>query len=205
MLKVKYDVYKLVHLYDHLVGEGPPNVRYNRSQSGWLDETTDWFFKMMLPKLRCLEGRKVLIGDNLSSHLSDAIIKACSQNNIAFVCLYPNVTHLLQPLDVTWFAPHKKVWRKTLEDRKRSPQGLRFPSKRAFQQVIENSSIQIWGIWCFFRKLSGFLKCGLYPLNPNVVYEKFPSENVMSPRKALNQSLLQQRQRMRESPVGENA
>ena len=80
---------------------------------------------MMLPKLRHLEGRKVLIDGNLSSHLSDTIIKACSQNNIAFVCLYPNATHLLQPLDVAWFAPLKKVWRKTLEDWKRSPHGLR--------------------------------------------------------------------------------
>ena len=81
---------------------------------------------MMLPKLRHLEGRKVLIDGNLSSHPSDTIMKACSQNNIAFVCLYPNATHLLQPLDVAWFAPHKKVWRKTLEDWKRSPQGSPF-------------------------------------------------------------------------------
>ena len=95
---------------------------------------------MMLPKLCCLEGRKVLIGDNLSSHLSDAVIKACSQNNIAFVCLYPKATHLLQPLDVAWFAPLKKVWRKTLEDWKRSPQGLRHKgslSKEHFNKLLK--------------------------------------------------------------------
>ena len=93
----QYVVYKSVHLYDQWVEGGPSGARYNLSQSGWYDETTftDWFFKMMLPNLRHLEGRKVLIGDNLSSHLSDAVIKACSQNNIAFVCLYPNATHLL--------------------------------------------------------------------------------------------------------------
>ena len=106
-----YIVYKSVHLYDQWVEGGPPGARYNRSQSGWFDETTftDWFFKMMLPKLCHLEGRKVLIDANLSSHFSDAVIKACSQNSIAFVCLYPNATHFLQPLDVDWFVPLKKV------------------------------------------------------------------------------------------------
>ena len=29
---------------------------------------------------------------------------ACSNHNIAFLCLYPNATHLLQPPDVAWFA-----------------------------------------------------------------------------------------------------
>ena len=122
-----YVVYKSVHLYDQWVEGGHPGAIFNRSQSGCFDETTftDWFFKMMLPKLCRIEGRKVLIGDNLSSHLIDAVIKVCSQNNIAFVCLYPNSTHLLQPLDVAWFVPLKKVWRKTSEDWKRSPQQLR--------------------------------------------------------------------------------
>ena len=82
-----YVVCKSVYLYDQWVEGGPPGARYNRSQSGWFDETTftDWFFKMMLPKLRRLEGWKVLISDNLSSHFRDAVIKACSKN-IAFVC-----------------------------------------------------------------------------------------------------------------------
>ena len=57
----------------------------------------------------------------------------------------------------------------------------------------------------FENLVSGFCKCGLYLFNPNVVYKKLPTENVMSPRKALDQSLLQQLQCIRESPVGEDA
>ena len=38
--------------------------------------------------------------------------------------------------------------------------------------------------------INGFRKCGIYPFNPNEVYKKLPSENVMSPKKALNQSLV---------------
>ena len=137
-----YVVYKSVHLYDQWVEGGPPGARYNRPQSGCFHETTftDWFFKMMLLKLCHLEGRKVLIGDNLSSHLSDAVIKACSQNNIVFAYLYPNATNLLQPLDVAWFVPLKKVWRKTLEDWKRPPQGLRYKGclpKEHFNKLLK--------------------------------------------------------------------
>ena len=51
--------------------------------------------------------------------------------------------------------------------------------------------------------VSGFRKCGLYPLHPDAVCLILPSENVMSPRKALDESLLQQLQSMRESPVRE--
>ena len=67
-------------------------------QSGWFDETTftDWFFTLMLLTLRKQEGKKVLIGENLSSHLSRSVIDACSKHNIAFACLFPNATHLLQ-------------------------------------------------------------------------------------------------------------
>ena len=204
-----YVVYKSVHLYDQWVQGGPPGARYNRSKSGWFDETTftDWFFKMMLPKLRRQEGKKVLIGNNLSSHLSESVIQACSKNNIAFICLFPNATHMLQPLDVAWFAPLKKVWRKTLEDWKKSPNGLKLKGalpKEQFNKLLKTLVSKLEENGASRENLiGGFRKCGLYPFDPKVVYERLPSENIMSPRKALDESLLQQLQSMRESPDGE--
>ena len=204
-----YVVYKSVHLYDKWVQGGPPGARYNRSKSGWFDENSfnDWFFKMMLPKLRRQEGRKVLIGDNLSSHLSEAVINACSKHNIAFVCLFPNATHLLQPLDVAWFAPLKKVWRKTLEDWKKSSQGLQHKGslpKEKFNNLLKTLVAKLEDNGASSENLiSGFRKCGLYPFDPEAVYERLPSENVMSPRKALDESLLQMLHTMRESPAGQ--
>ena len=38
--------------------------------------------------------------------------------------------------------------------------------------------------------INGFRKCGIYPFNPDEVYKKLPNENVMSPKKALDQSLV---------------
>ena len=87
---------------------------------------SDWFLKMMLPNLCRLERRKVLIGDNLSSHLSDAVYnQSMLSKQHRFYLLISKHHHLLQPLDVAWFS-FKKAWRKTLEDWKRSPQGLRY-------------------------------------------------------------------------------
>ena len=114
-------------------------------------------------------------------------------------------THLLQPLDVAWFATLKKVWQKTLEDWKRSLQGLRHKDslpKEHINMLFKTLVSELEESGASSKNLvSGFHKCGLYPFNLNVVYEMLPSENVMSPRQALDQSLLQYLQCVRESPI----
>jgi len=119
-----YVVYKSDHLWSTWVEGGPPNARYNRTKSGWFDQVTfvDWFKTIALPYCRKLpaETKKVLIGDNLSSHFSDEVIRDCELHNIAFVCLPPNATHLCQPLDVAFFAPMKRQWRKILTEYKQT-------------------------------------------------------------------------------------
>jgi hypothetical protein len=62
------------------------------------------FHHLALPRLKRLPGMKALICDNLSSHLSVSIINSCRENNIEFVCLPPNSTDKLQPLDVGVFC-----------------------------------------------------------------------------------------------------
>ena len=97
-----YVVYKAQNLYDTWTEKGPPGTRYNRSQSGWFDAIIfeDWIKTIILPYFRGKEGKKCLIGDNLSSHLSIDVIQMCQAENISFVFLPYNSTHLTQPLDV---------------------------------------------------------------------------------------------------------
>ena len=38
--------------------------------------------------------------------------------------------------------------------------------------------------------INGFRKCGIYPFNPDEVCKKLPSENLVSPKKALDQCLV---------------
>jgi len=60
------------------------------------------------------DGKKVVIGDSLSSHINVTVLKACSNYNIAFTALPPNSTHLTQPVDVAYFRPMKTAGHTTL-------------------------------------------------------------------------------------------
>lgn len=54
----------------------------------------------------------ILFKDGHTSHLSKYLSDYCSKNEIEVVALYPNSTHLLQPLDVAVFRPLKLEWKK---------------------------------------------------------------------------------------------
>lgn len=110
------------------VENGPEGARYNWSKNGWFDAACfkDWFEFHFLPAIRQLSGPVVLIGDNLSSHISKTVLELSHAQNVRFVCLPPNSTHLTQPLDVAFFAPTKRVWRDILKKWKESASGSRF-------------------------------------------------------------------------------
>ncbi|KAG5875129.1 hypothetical protein JTB14_015456 [Gonioctena quinquepunctata] len=79
-------VYKATHLYPTWVENGPEGIIYNRSKSGWFDGEIfeNWFQEVALPYFKkCHE--KVLIGDNLSSHISLHVIQECRNNDIIFI------------------------------------------------------------------------------------------------------------------------
>ena len=120
-------VYKSVHLYDTWVKGGPKDARFKTTQSSWFDEVTfeDCFF-LCSTQIKETRWEKVLIGGNLSSHLNNRFIEACNKHNITLVCLFPNGTHLLQPLDVAYFAPLKNAWRALLFDWRKSAAGRQY-------------------------------------------------------------------------------
>ncbi|KAG5897908.1 hypothetical protein JTB14_017763 [Gonioctena quinquepunctata] len=53
---------------------------------------------------------KIILGGNLASH----VLHECQNNNIQFVLLLPNATHILQPQDVSFFARIKKSLKEIL-------------------------------------------------------------------------------------------
>ncbi|CAH2008612.1 unnamed protein product [Acanthoscelides obtectus] len=121
-----YVVYKADHLWSTWTEGGPANTRYNKSPSGWFDGNIfdDWFLSIALTYFKTLPpGRKVLIGDNLASHISIEVIRKCEENDICFVLLPPNSTHLTQPLDVGVFRPINVKWRQVLKDWKAKNKG----------------------------------------------------------------------------------
>ena len=109
-------VYKAQNLYSGWTEGGPRDSVYDATPSGWFDCRTfkRWFFEVFLPNVQELPGRKVLIGDNLGSHFSVDVIEATLNNDIAFITLLQNSTHLLQPLDVAVFRGLKVSWHRII-------------------------------------------------------------------------------------------
>ncbi|KAJ8958361.1 hypothetical protein NQ314_006422 [Rhamnusium bicolor] len=79
----------------------------------------------MLPRLKNIPGKKVVIGDNLSSHINVTVLDLCRKHDIQFVCLPPNSTHVTQPLDVALFASLKRAWKEILTQYKETHIGSR--------------------------------------------------------------------------------
>ncbi len=106
---------------------GPAGTKYDCTKSGWFDKVTfkNWFFQILLPHARQRPGPKVVICDNLSSHVNERVIAKCRKHNIKFVFLPSNSTHVTRPLDVAFFEPTKCNWRKILMDWKDTVAGRR--------------------------------------------------------------------------------
>ncbi|KAJ2937287.1 hypothetical protein O0L34_g19527 [Tuta absoluta] len=197
-----YVIYKSTHLYDTWKERGIVGApcceesccsrgsRYNRTTSGWIDAPTfrDWLMTCFLPHAKRLEGRKVLIGDNLSSHFDDDVIAVCEANNISFVCLVPNSTHLCQPLDVGFFRPIKTTWRQTLENWKKSHLKATTVPKESFPSLLRQAILDMdkkpskndapSEPSAVKRDLvSSFKATGIYPLDRERVLKNLPEDS----------------------------
>ena len=112
-----------------------------------------------------LSGSKVLIGDNLSSHFNASVIRLAQQRDVKFICLPSNATHLIQPLDVAFYA-----WKRSNAS---MSQAL---SKDAFLGLLKRLNQQLQTESGKNENfVSGFRATGLYPYNPNNILNKLPS------------------------------
>lgn len=160
---------------------------------------TDWFMTCFLPHAKNLEGKKVIIGDNLAAHFIEDVINCCEKNNIAFVCLVPHSTHLIQALDVCFFRPMKIAWHKVLSQWKgKNPRLASLPKEdfpKLHQQTLlaldRNDSEADRG--AIKRNLiSGFESTGVYPYSPKRVLSKLPGyhDPEEDPTEVINSSLI---------------
>lgn len=169
-----YVCYKSENLYNTWMENGPVGARYNRTQSGWFTSEIfcDWVMTIAFPYFRRLDGPKILIGDNLCSHISFAIIKKGLDEGINFIFLPPNSTHLCQPLDVSVFKALKSSWSTVISEWKQKNKGV-IP-KCFFPKLLNNSILKTVNLK--ENILSGFRKCGIFPFNPNSVLDCIPDK-----------------------------
>ena len=108
----------------------------------------------------------VLYLDGHSSHVTMPLVSFCRDKQIEPVALYPNATHVIQPLDTSLFHPFKEIWRKVVPKWKIENETMRlkkedFPAvlNLALEAFVEEEKVV----------QSGFKSCGLMPFNPDIV------------------------------------
>ena len=121
------------------MSDGIKGAVYDSTSSGWFDMKTfeKWFREVFLKHVEGVDGPKVLIGDNLSSHFSPAVIALCKEHNIRFLTLVPSSTHLCQPLDVAVFRPMKVLWRAILTRWKVESRSRGTVPKETFPRLLD--------------------------------------------------------------------
>ena len=65
-------IYKSKFLHKNWCERGPKGTVYSSTKSGWFDmnQYELWFVEVLLPNTKRLVGKKLIIGDNLASHIS---------------------------------------------------------------------------------------------------------------------------------------
>lgn len=101
----------------------------------------------------------------MDTHLSYHVHQFCREKGINLVALFPNATHLLQPMDVAMFTTIKSGWKEQVHQwnvyHQNEPLRLRnfaLLLKLALKNCITSIIFQ-----------NGFGKCGLFPWNSSVV------------------------------------
>lgn len=111
----------------------------------------------------------ILVVDNHTSHFSTKVSQKCEELGIVLVCLYPNSTHVTQPLDVSVFSPLKQVWAKYVFEKKFQQTLHSITAKnfaRHFTLFLRSIDIKPWVV-------SGFRACGIFPWDfKNIDYGK---------------------------------
>lgn len=130
----------------------PETWAFGRSETGWMTSETFYEYitncfhpwlvanKIKLPILLFVDGH--------ASHVTYHLTDYCSKNGIILVALYPNATHIVQPMDVSAFRPMKGSWLKAVLDWRMDENGARL-TREHFAPLLKKVGGQIFTQKCF--------------------------------------------------------
>lgn len=151
-----------------IVNSVPNGWGIGRSETGWMNAKTffeyitnvfnPWLIDHNIPKpvLFFLDGHR--------SHMTLHLANFCKDNGIEIIALYPNSTHLIQPMDVAVFRPLKTYWKYQTSQWKIDNPGRRFKK----EDFAPNLDIAVKKITKDTIK-NGFRKSGLFPFSVDYV------------------------------------
>lgn len=103
----------------------------------------------------------ILFLDGHRSHISMDVSNLARKLNIILIGLYPNSTHIMQPLDTCVFGPIKKAWSNLLSEKRKTKLDYGVEKKKIPSLVSEFTEKHL----SKENAESGFKSCGLYPWN----------------------------------------
>lgn len=151
----------------------PSGWAVGKTENGWMTSEsfykymTEVFYKWLVKKE--YEFPVLVYADGHSSHFSLELIEFCKTHLIVLTGLYPNSTHVIQPLDVALFKLLKHYYALENIQYKIENNLVEFPLK-LFAPVLELA----WKKYDYSQSIkNGFEACGLYPFNPDAVNYQF--------------------------------
>lgn len=189
-----FTVYKSKNLYDAWTKGGPQYAGYGCSESGWMQDFNfeAWIITIFIPFVSDYEKPVLLTLDGHNSHLTYNTVKEAMANNIIILCLPPNTSHALQPLDVGVFKSVKASWRTILSDWFRDSR-LQNVDKVVFPKLLA----KLWMNLKPEHAANGFRGCGLLPVNRSAVQHRVIADasdvtdkEVVTPRSALRLAII---------------
>lgn len=138
------------------------NWKFTTSENGWTsnDIALEWLLKVYLP-IPPVGKKRLLIVDGHGSHATDDFMWNCYINDVYLLYLPPHCSHVLQPLDLSFFSPLKTVYRKELQDLVLLRGPVPF-NKRDFLKAYGKAR-RVAGTSRVIR--AGWVTTGLWPIN----------------------------------------
>ena len=169
--------------------EGWPDAYYQYTTSGGMESETflDWSRVFVRASGAALERPKLLLLDNHSSHLDILGTMHLYANGVRILYLPPHTTHILCPLDVSFFRPFKAALSNAARELYRGVQALKVEHiiTCARHAYIATSTISRTPGTDILQSsvISGFRAAGIHPYNPaatapNIVAENAPAAAV---------------------------
>ncbi|KMQ88832.1 tigger transposable element-derived protein 6-like protein, partial [Lasius niger] len=183
-----------------IVAAMPESWGLGKSDNGWMTAESFYEFVANIFHPWLLDKKiplpVILYVDGHSSHITMALSDFCSINQIILVALYPNSTHILQPMDVAMFHPLKKAWKNVIHDWRMEHNAAAL-KREAFPLVLKKA---IDSINSAKNLQNGFRTCGLFPFDSDAInYSKLLQTDTQrsTSDRAYNEELHQAKEHLR--------
>ncbi|KZC13202.1 hypothetical protein WN55_05911, partial [Dufourea novaeangliae] len=180
-------MYSYQRLPSSIIDKVPRGWSVGRSDNGWM--TGESFYEYVTKVFHpwCTEKEItfpiVMYLDGHSSYATMALSNFCVEHKIELISLYPNSTHITQPMNVALIRPLKEAWKKAVTDWRMENGGIAV-AKQNFAPLLETAlqSLNIKNILSH-----GFTACGLAPLSADAVnYRKLLNNNQVLQQENIN-------------------